>query len=160
MDRSVLQSFAQSYPSYPNNTTQKQQVSIPPKAMTPNSSRTPIEQIPAMYTPSPTIWEKEVSGAIGYNAGPYTNEFYASTKQKTTQKDSGYKKLFLVLLIALFGTLIFSSYAYSITDHLASGLGMDLFGKDGEPSIIATITHALLFVLIIYLILIPFKETI
>ncbi len=159
MDRSVVHSFAQ---SYPNNTSQNSEPAIPPKAVTPYSPRTPIDQIPAMYTRPPTLWEKEVTGSIGYNAGSYGNEFYSPTKQKhkITTKDSSYKKLFLVLLIALFGTLIFSSYAYSITDHIASGLGMDLFGKDGEPTILATITHTLVFMVVIYLILIPFKETV
>jgi len=156
MDRSVVHSFAQSYPS--STDKDKPEPTVPPKAMTPYSPRTPIDQIPAMYTPPPTLWEKEVTGSTGYNAGPYRAEFYSRTKQQLKTKDSGYKKLFLVLLIALFGALIFSSNAYSITDHIAFGFGMDLFGKDGEPSVLVTIIHTLLFMITIYLLFIPFKE--
>lgn len=69
--------------------------------------------------------------------------------KKATMND-GSKRLWMIIIITLLGAFIFSSYAYSFTDHVAGGLSMDLFSKDGEPSILAVAIHVVIFAIVIY----------
>ena len=80
------------------------------------------------------------------------------TPINSQQNYSIYKKVVISSLLTLMAILVFSSSAYSITDHIAIGLNVDLFGKDGEPSISAIGIHAVMFMIISFTIISIFKN--
>ena len=83
----------------------------------------------------------------------YTREnFYPPSYKQDVSTPGGYKKIVMVAILALFAMLIFSSMAYSLTDHIAGGLNIDLFGSEGEPSITATALHTVLYMLIAFIV--------
>lgn len=83
------------------------------------------------------------------NNKPKEKEKYVAPKQ---QIKSGYKKLFIAILISILGAFIYSAFSYTFTDNMFSRFGITLFSDDGQPKLIVVIMHTLLFALLIYLI--------
>jgi hypothetical protein len=76
-------------------------------------------------------------------------EKYSSVKQSI--------KWYIIILIAILGALIYSSWFYSLTDQLFSGMGLDLYTTNGEPTFLVVIIHTIVYVLLLALVWMMFK---
>lgn len=94
---------------------------------TPNN-RTAVQNILRQYTPT---------HRASFN-NPYTGV-------SSEQNKNGYKKVVLSAVLAVLAMFIYSSVAFSLTDHVATHLNVDLFSHDGEPNIIAILIHTVVF---------------
>ena|SRR5579872_3366115 len=101
MDRTLQQSFANSYPQR--------------------------SRISTLNLPSNKIKEK-----------------YPQTKKRNLWK--------LILIVGL-AALIYSSMAYTASNHIFNYFNIVMFNKDGEPSLLVQFIHSLLFAGIVYVIL-------
>lgn len=64
------------------------------------------------------------------------------------------KKIMTILLIAIFGAVMYSANAYTQSDHIFGTMGFELFDQEfGDPGFIVMGIHTFIFSLIIWIIL-------
>lgn len=131
---------------------------IRPYNYQPNMYRTPVGTVLPLTPPNQQSSHNTHHNPVNHtrHAPIHKREPFSPTisSKQIEQKPSnnGYKKVVMVAILALFAMLIFSSTAYSLTDHILAGFNIDLFGSDGEPSISATAFHTILYMMIALLV--------
>lgn len=66
-------------------------------------------------------------------------------------------KFFIISLIVFFGSFMYSSFMYTLSDRIFSKYDIQLFSVKGEPSFVIIVIHSLIFFILIYLIFNTFK---
>jgi len=90
--------------------------------------------------------------ALKNSPNKHLEKFY--TSDMTTNNVSPRARKFLIIIIScLCAAFLFSSYAYTISDGLASKMSLELFDDNGTPGIPVIVVHMLILGLIMYLVL-------
>ena len=71
----------------------------------------------------------------------------------TDSAKEGTKKFLAIFLITILGALLFSTFAYTMSDHVFGKMGMQLFDENGSPSTTIIVIHSIIFLMLIYFVL-------
>jgi len=127
MDGRNIELFASSYPKADASR-------LPPSRTIPGMSRTAIKNIVS-------------------DEGFYSVQSVTAPKQSmSTSTKQGMKKFFAILLITLVGALLYSAFAYTISDSIFSKFGVEFFDTNGSPGMAVIAIHSVIFLGVIYLI--------
>lgn len=130
MDRSVQEFFANSYPVK----EQKQEY---------QQNKQPVNRTP--------VTEIYNSPKVSY---PKVQAQAQTQSQSTTQSHSIYKLIVVVTIICILSVVIFSSYMYTVTDHIVSPWSINLFDDTtGQPGYIVQGIHTFILGLLVFFIL-------
>lgn len=128
----------------------QQKMPVPPMQQGAAAHRTPIEFLNNIKPTNQTVVPFVRSGQ--QTDAKKLTEAYAPKQALSSPSKNGYKKLIMALILAVLGMLAFSSIAYSFTDHIAAGMKLDLFGKEGEPGTIAIIFHTFAYMIVVLIV--------